>query len=116
MAAHEEAVIAAQELRAGRRVMRRLRGIPGAFTIDIDARTVVSNIGFPTVGLRSLTVVAPAKKYYEVTLLSTPTYPQFGWADTDAFEAHSIESEQSICGVGDDAHSWGVDFHEGAPK
>ena len=106
--AQEEAAVAAQEAAAGCRAIRRLQGPPNSATIDVAARTVavVRNGGFPTVGMRSMAVAAPAKAYFEVTLVAAKDVMQIGWADADAFEPHNLFSGS---GVGDDAHSWAVD-------
>ena len=114
--AAEEAVCAAQQA-AGRVVLRRLRGAPADPPIVAADHTVTFG-AWATVGAPQLQIAG--KAFFEVELLELKQYcsPQFGWASA----AFATSAEYSDRGVGDDAHSFGVDgersmkWHGGPPE
>ena len=121
-AAKEDAALAVQkemvdggELGA---VVERLRGERGVTEVTVwgcpagcPVHEVEWTRAFTTVGAPGCAVPAGAKRYFEVTVRATGDgIPQFGWA-TAAFARHDRATGE---GVGDDAHSWGVDGVRGA--
>ena len=85
----------------------KLTTLNGRAEIGEDGLSFEPKGGFPTVMLKTVNdkplKLTSGKWYYEVTILSEQVgYPQFGWADENFAATPNT-------GVGDDAHSWGID-------
>ena len=80
------------------------RGVPQDALVNVRANEVDFRSGFCTVRSRGV-CRAGARCYFEVTILRQDDSPQFGFA------AESFQRVRGPTGdgVGDDAHSWGVD-------
>lgn len=110
-----EAAAIEQQAAKGGPVVKRLRGEPGvSFEHDVATRTLKLS-GFPTLGAPELLAKAGVL-YYEIEVLESEGIPQCGFASSD----FAVNDENSGCGVGDDATSWGFDgarqarWHEGS--
>ena len=104
-----EEMVVQQQSDAGGPVLRRLRGVPGgSVSYDFNARTI-RFLGFPTVGAPE-SLAESGILYYEFEIVGGLFEAQMGFATRDF--AIGVD-ERTDEGVGDDAHSWGVDGSRG---
>jgi ankyrin repeat protein len=82
--------------------------VPGTERTDSNSRFLRFLGGFAGVQPAQTAEVGANCLYFEVQIVSKGETPQFGWCDSK-FTAKSMGGAGGGDGVGDDAHSWGVD-------
>jgi len=89
---------------SGGAIIKRIAGMPGKVKHDIDAKIFTFEL-FSTVGAPGMCAESGVV-YYELEILKSGGYPQFGFAQKDSIEQ---ADEYVNSGVGDNETSWGVD-------